>query len=117
MTKKKIKVQEPQCPDYIHSLPKELADLLHQRQEDRFSKFEAFRYLIEKQSIRSLDEPENKLVPFTVTITQLSIEWKWHRHTVTAFLDDLQVLDVLNVEKSREGFNICFTKLSFPSVA
>lgn len=117
MTKKKTKAQEPQCPDYIHSMPKELADLLHQKQDDRYSKFEAFRYLIEKQGIRSLDDPDMRLVPFSITVTKLSIDWNWHRHTVTAFLDDLQVLDVLTVGKSRDGVSICFNKLSFPSVA
>lgn len=117
MTRKKTKPQEPQCPDYIHSLPKELADLLHQKQEDRYSKYEAFRYLMEKQAVRSLEDSDRKLVPFTVAITQLATDWKWHRHTVSAFLDDLQVLDVLSVGKTREGFDICFTTLSFPSVA
>lgn len=117
MTKKKTKVQEPQCPDYTHLMTKELCDLLHIKQEDRYNRFEAFRYLIEKQAKHCLAQSAAVLIPFTSTITQLSIDWQWHRHTVTAFLEDLQLLDILTVVKTREGVNICFNHLSIPSLA
>ena len=117
MTKKKTKVQEPVCPDYIHSMTKELADLLHHRQEDRFHKFEAFRYLMEKQAVKRSENPSEKQCPFTVTITQLALDWKWHRHTVTSFLEDLTRLGVIAFQKTREGFEISFTNLLIPSLS
>ena len=90
MSKKKNKTIELVCPYYVHSLPKELADILHQRQDDRFPKFEAFRYLMEKQALTYLESDGKAQSSFLVTITQLSLDWKWHRHTVTAFLEDLK---------------------------
>ena len=116
MSKKKNKTIELVCPYYVHSLPKELADILHQRQDDRFPKFEAFRYLMEKQALTYLDSDVKAQSSFLVTITQLSLDWKWHRHTVTAFLEDLKKAGFLTIEKSREGFTIAFTNLSIPSV-
>ena len=116
MSKKKNKTTEITCPYYVHSLPKELADILHQRQDDRFHKFEAFRYLMEKQALAHIETAGKATSSFLVTITQLSLDWKWHRHTVTAFLEDLKKLGVLTIEKSREGFTIAFNNLSIPSV-
>ena len=59
----------PKCPDYIHSLPKRLADDLHQKPGERYSKYEAFRYLCERQAVHSSDQSRNHTDPFTVTIT------------------------------------------------
>lgn len=65
----------PKCPDYIHSLPKRLADDLHQKPGERYSKYEAFRYLCERQAVHSSDQSRNHTDPFTVTITELSVDW------------------------------------------
>ena len=116
MTKKKTNTQEPQCPDYSHTLTKVLADQLHQKQDDRYSKFEAFRCLLQRQALASQEAKSDAPVPFTLTVTQLAAEWKWHRHTVASFLDDLQTIDVITLSKSREGVTICFSNLSFPSL-
>ena len=74
------------CPDYIHSLPKKLADTLHSKSKDRYTKYDAFHYLMERQAVHTSDQSKNHTRPFTVTITELSVDWGWHRHTVTAFL-------------------------------
>lgn len=116
MTKKKSNTQEQQCPDYSLTLTKELADLLHQKQDDRYSKFEAFRSLLQRQAVASKENHSDDPVPFALTVTQLSIEWKWHRHTVTSFLDDLMMIGVITLSKSREGVVLCFTNLIFPSL-
>lgn len=112
MTKKKTNVQAPECPDYTHSLPKELADLLHQKPDTRYSKYEAFRHLIELQAVEMLSHSEQELQPFIVTVTNLASLWNWHRHTVTVFLDDLMALGVITKEKIYDGFKLCFTDLS-----
>lgn len=109
MTKKKEKVQAIPCPDYTHSLPKELADLLHQKPDTRYTKFEAFRYLMEQQALQMKEKSADTIQPFIVTVTQLASLWNWHRHTVTVFLDDLMVLGIITKEKIYDGFKLCFT--------
>ena len=90
----------PKCPDYIHSLPKR----------------EAFRYLCERQAVHSSDQSRNHTGPFTVTITELSVDWGWHRHTVTAFLGKLVALDYLTVEKTPTGFSLLLNDLCVPDL-
>ena len=106
----------PKCPDYIHSMPKRLADALHQKPGERYSKYEAFRYLCERQAVHSSDQSRNHTGPFTVTITELSVDWGWHRHTVTAFLGKLVALDYLTVEKTQTGFSLLLNDLCVPDL-
>jgi len=110
MTKKAINQPTIKCPGYVHSLPKELADILSQKQKERFSKFAAFCYLMEKQAIQITLNPDKCTTPFIVTITELSLAWGWHRHTVSDFLEDLSSIKVLSVEKTSLGFKIQFEK-------
>lgn len=122
MKRKKTPHQDIPCPDYTILLPKSLADLLHQKQDDRYTKYEAFRYLIEKQAIASLgietDNAASGNAPcmMTTTITQLSEDWGWHRHTVKAFLEELASLQVLRLTKGSDGYNLCFCASLFPSI-
>ena len=113
---KRITPPQPgrKCPDYIHSLPKRLADTLHQKTKDRYTKYEAFHYLMERQAVNNSEESKNHTRPFTVTITELSLDWGWHRHTVTAFLGKLVALDYLTVEKTPEGFSLLLNDLYLP---
>ena len=60
-------------PDYIHSLPKKLADTLHSKSKDRYTKYDAFHYLMERQAAHTTDQSKNHTRPFTVTITELSV--------------------------------------------
>ena len=94
----------PECPDYIHVLPKKLADTLHQKPGARYNKYEAFRYLMERQALQDPDGSGKHTGPFEVTLTELSIDWGWHRHTVTAFLQKLVRMGYLSVEKTTTGF-------------
>ena len=55
------------CPDYIHSLPKKLADTLHSKSKDRYTKYDAFHYLMERQAVHTSDQSKNHTRPFTVT--------------------------------------------------
>ena len=99
------------CPDYTHILPKHLADYLHTRGEEKYSKFEAFRYLMERQAVQKLNPSENRTGAFTVTVTQLSEDWGWHRHCVSAFLDNLSKLGYLTQEKHSHSSVLLLTKL------
>ena len=116
MRKNNTAEPERKCPDYIHSLPKKLADVLHQPGAERYTKFEAFRYLLERQAVHNSDGSKNHPRPFTVTITELSVEWNWHRHTVTAFLEKLVSLEYLTVEKTKTGFNLLLNDLFVPDL-
>lgn len=112
----KTKETSAGCPDYMARLPKSLADLLHQKADDRFPKYEAFRYLLEKHSIANRGNNAGELSPFTITVTQMAKDWLWHRHTVSSFLQDLVNLKVLTVEKVSGGCLICFTRHIIPFV-
>ncbi|MBO4917267.1 MAG: hypothetical protein J5374_05255 [Bacteroidales bacterium] len=101
----------PECPDYTHVLPKKLADTLHQKADERYSKFEAFRYLMQKQAVQDPDGSGNHTAPFEVTITELSVDWGWHRHTVTAFLQKLARMGYLSVEKTTTSFRLRLPEL------
>ena len=92
------------------------ADALHQKPGERYSKYEAFRYLCERQAVHSSDQSRNHTGPFTVTITELSVDWGWHRHTVTAFLGKLVALDYLTVEKTQTGFSLLLNDLCVPDL-
>ena len=115
---KRTKPKDPArpCQDYIHSLPKKLADVLHQSGGDKYTKFEAFRDLMQRQAVQNSDESKNHTRPFTVTITELSVDWGWHRHTVTAFLGKLVALDYLTVEKTPTGFSLLLNDLCVPDL-
>ena len=115
---KRINTKEPgrECPDYIHSLPKKLADLLHQKTGERYTKYEAFRDLMERQAIHNSDESKNHTSPFFVTVSELSVLWGWHRHTVSAFLEKLAALEYLTIEKVTNGFNLHLIALFVPDL-
>lgn len=116
MRKNKTTEPERKCPDYIHSLPKKLADLLHQPGGERYTKFEAFRDLMQRQAVQNSDESKNHTRPFFVTVSELSVEWGWHRHTVSAFLEKLVALEYLTVEKVTNGFNLHLNALYVPDL-
>ena len=110
---KRIKQTKPaaECPDYSHVLPKKLADTLHQKTGERYNKFEAFRYLMERQAKQDPDGSGQHTGPFEVTITELSLDWGWHRHTVTAFLQKLVRMGYLSVEKTTSSFKLRLSEL------
>ena len=111
MRKNKTAEPERSCPDYIHSLPKKLADVLHQPSGDRYTKFEAFRDLMQRQAVQNSDESKNHTSPFFVTVSELSVLWGWHRHTVTAFLQKLVRMGYLSVEKTTSSFKLRLSEL------
>ena len=103
------------CPDYTHQLPKKLADFLHQRQDVKYNKFEAFRYLLELQATASAEQDAAAPVPVTLPLTVLAEEWGWHRHTVGAFLEGLEKLGFVTLQRSRSSSTFTLTTLSFPA--
>ena len=117
MTRKRINPKDTPCPDYKLLLPKSLADFLHQKQDERYSKFEAFRYLIELQAALGLGIENDAQSQICITITQLSEDWGWHRHTVSAFLDELVKMGYMTKEKGGDGFKLSFSPELFQCIA
>ncbi len=109
------KKETPTCPDYTHQLPKKLADFLHQRQDVKYNKFEAFRYLLEMQAAASAEQNSAAPVPVTLPLTVLADEWGWHRHTVGTFLEGLEKLGFVTLERSRTSSTFMIITLSFPA--
>ena len=101
---------------YTHDLPKDLADFLHQKPEEKYNRYEAFRFLIEMQARKSAESGSLSPVPFDVTLTNLSDTWGWHRHTVALFLEGLQRLRVVSFTKTTMYSTIVFKNLRISAV-
>lgn len=79
-------------------VPLELIDYLCNdyayRNPNRYSKLEAFRNLV----MLHCSAKEKGSEKMNASIAQLSKAWNWSRPTVSAFVNDLAVLDILDVE-------------------
>ena len=111
MSRSKNKSLALKCPPYTHPLPKPLADILRPRYGARYTRYNAFRYLLEKQALHLWAGGSEDELPLHVTVSELAREWKWHRHSVTDFLGKLKDAGVITVEKSGGYFRIFFPKL------
>ena len=85
-----------------------LLDFLRPRTEGKFSKLDAYCFLLDK-AVAESDNPQmqdvhkdsnNKwtLKPFEVTVTDLAKIWNWHRATTRKFLNELAVMGMLKKE-------------------
>lgn len=87
---------------------KPLLDFLRPRTEGKFSKLDAYCFLLDKAVAESdnpqmqdvHDDSNNKwtLKPFEVTVTDLAKTWNWHRATTRKFLNELAVMGMLKKE-------------------
>lgn len=87
---------------------KPLLDFLRPRTEGKFSKLDAYCFLLDK-AVAETDNPQmqdvrkdsnNKwtLKPFEVTVTDLAKIWNWHRATTRKFLNELAEMGMLKKE-------------------
>ena len=60
MSKSNHKQPALPCPPYTHPLPKPLADVLRHRYGERYTRYNAFRYLLEKQALHLWAEARPK---------------------------------------------------------
>ena len=100
MKRKRKPFRAIQCPGYQHPLTKELSGVLRQTQGERFSRFDAFRSLLERQAARNEADPGHRPCRFDVTYTGLAEEWGWHRHTVVSFFQSLEEIGVVRTERT-----------------
>lgn len=82
-----------------------LFDFLQERQNKRFSKLQAYCYLLNKATVQYVPQNRQKSTlqkmkegQFVTTISELAEEWNWHRATVRSFLDKL--LSLRQLEKT-----------------
>jgi hypothetical protein len=104
MTKINGNILDRTCPDYTITISKQTADTLRQRPEDRVSRYDAFRQLVELAAHnQSSSNPESAAGTATVRISALADTWHWHRHTVKTFLDELVETGAMTYEKTPDG--------------
>ena len=87
---------------------KPLLDFLRPRTEGKFSKLDAYCFLLDKavaeadtpqmQDVRNDSENKWTLKPFEVTVTDLAKIWNWHRATTRKFLNELAEMGMLKKE-------------------
>lgn len=88
-----------------HAATINLLELLKERSNERLTKVEAYLDLVDKASARyvpkDLCRQEFTLAEgqFVVTITELSECWHWHRATVRTFIEQLEALGQVQVQK------------------
>ena len=94
--------------DYRILVDKPLLDFLRPRIEGKFSKLDAYCFLLDKavaeadnqrmQDVRKNSDDKWTLKPFEVTVTDLAKTWNWHRATTRKFLNELVVMGMLKKE-------------------
>ena len=87
---------------------KPLLDFLRPRTEGKFSKLDAYCFLLDKavaesdnpqmQDVHKDSDNKRTLKPFEVTVTDLAKIWNWHRATTRKFLNELAVMGMLKKE-------------------
>jgi len=87
---------------------KPLLDFLRPRTEGKFSKLDAYCFLLDKavaeadnpqmQDVRNDSENKWTLKPFEATVTDLAKIWNWHRATTRKFLNELAEMGMLKKE-------------------
>ena len=99
------------CSQYQHPMTKALAGVLQQTRGERFSRFDAFRSLLERQAAEIDAHPGSQPCRFCVTYTGLATEWGWHRHTVGTFLESLEGIGVIQMERTTVCIWVCIPGL------
>ena len=89
---------------------------LQDRHNERYSKHEAFCYLLDKACEHYMPKAVSKEVAdelkdfqFVTTKTQLAEDWHWHRATVRTFLDALESFGLLERTKLNKSVIITMT--------
>ena len=87
---------------------KPLLDFLRPRTEGKFSKLDAYCFLLDKavvsadnqrqQDVHKDSDDKWTLKPFEVTVTDLAKTWNWHRATTRKFLNELTEMGMLKKE-------------------
>ncbi|MDO5443715.1 MAG: hypothetical protein Q4G10_08600 [Bacteroidia bacterium] len=109
-------VQEQMCPDYTITISKQMADILRARQDDRVSRFDAFRHLVELCALNQASGgSDSDAASATVRISALADAWHWHRHTAKTFLDELVETGALTYEKTPTGVSLHLNCLTLPT--
>ena len=104
-----------------------LLQFLRSKNTERFTKLDAFCYLIGKMSGQGKahkGDSSKDISPlchgeFTGSISELANDWHWHRATVRSFLDGLESLGVIKRELQGRDYTFILrthTSLSIPII-
>lgn len=99
----------------------ELFDFLQERRNERYTRFEAYCYLLDKACRRYTPPnipPQHipKIAPcqFFITKTELADDWHWHRATVRDFLNKLATYGQIRTEEHLKGTLCTMPGLTVP---
>lgn len=115
-TQKLYEQYKPMKKEYINYriiADKELLEFLRSEEEDRFSKMDALCDLLDKaagENRESLTYFGTAVTlrkgQFVTTVSNLALQWKWHRATTRSFLDALEGFGMARIDAHKKFFLI-----------
>ena len=100
-----------------------LLEFLKEKSDQRWSKLEAFLDLVDKASVQYIPKELYKQDvslsegQFAITITELADCWHWHRATVRTFIEQLEEMHLIEVNRLPKSQIITFPALAATSDA
>ena len=98
-----------------------LLEFLKEKSDQRWSKLEAFLDLVDKASVQYIPKELYKQDvslsegQFAITITELADCWHWHRATVRTFIEQLEEMHLIEVNRLPKSQIITFPALAATS--
>ena len=98
-----------------------LLEFLKEKSDQRWSKLEAFLDLVDKASVQYIPKELYKQDvslsegQFSITITELADCWHWHRATVRTFIEQLEEMHLIEVNRLPKSQIITFPALAATS--
>lgn len=91
----------------------ELVVFLGKALPHRTSRIEAYTDLLDEQiKLLRINFKGGSLVPFLVTILDLSERWNWGRNTVIRFLQSLEKLGAIEAKRCKDGTQVRILNIS-----
>jgi predicted transcriptional regulator len=90
------------------SINSQLMSCLKTKTNHKFSRYDAFIWLIEKIKNSSNKSCEQDVLEnrsgFTASYMRLAEEWKWTRQTVQKFIEELVELSIISIKRQGNAF-------------
>lgn len=90
------------------SINSQLIDCLKTKTNHKYSRYDAFVWLVEKISCnnKNYNTPKApvKSNDFTASYIRLADEWKWTRQTVQKFIEELVQLSIISIKRQGNTF-------------
>ena len=89
------------------SINSQMINCLKTKTNHKYSRYDAFIWLLESILINGKKNGEQPLISFSASYIKLADEWKWTRQTVQKFIEELISLSLISA--NREGNAYTFT--------